>query len=256
MGLLSQMLRFLIDEHKRRPIIGEGLFVGRQATTLTPHGLTELLNEEGAYRGHTGFLYDQVTRHASGNTVTDMSAMNSFCLAKWKALDVSDYEGADIVHDLNLPLPGHLRGAFDFVFNGSCLDNIFDPAAALTNTCDLLRAKGRIVGVEDGSDYNGPYLKFTAEWFHDYFAENGWDVRVYHVWFDSLHSPFDLYEWVPGRGHQGRMPVPHAGDYMVVYCATRGEYSTTHKRPIQAQYRGGVIPPPSQLRFVRRLMPK
>lgn len=240
MGLLSQAVRFIIDEHKRSPLRGDGIFIGRQQTTLTPHSVVELLHEEGlTVRHHAPHAeMDRRTSGARGHTITDASALNYFADLRFKALDMSDYEGAEIVCNLNNPLPDELCGIADFMYEGSCLDNIFDPCAALVNMSRLLRPHGRIVIMDHGSDYNGPYLKFTAEWFYNYYLLNRFsDVRVYHAWFNRLSDPWELYEWEPGFMPEGKLPVPHGGDYMVFATATKTVHSTCDKRPIQACYR-------------------
>jgi hypothetical protein len=46
---------------------------------------------------------------------------------------VSPYEGAEIIHDLNRPVPDKLKESADFIVDGSTLDNVFDPAMVLRN---------------------------------------------------------------------------------------------------------------------------
>ncbi len=43
-----------------------------------------------------------------------------------KAVDVSDFEGAEVIINLNKPLPNHLESTCDLLVDGSTLDNIFD----------------------------------------------------------------------------------------------------------------------------------
>jgi hypothetical protein len=40
--------------------------------------------------------------------------------------DVSDYEGATLIHDMNAPLPAAYAGKFDLVFDGGTLEHIFN----------------------------------------------------------------------------------------------------------------------------------
>ena len=42
-------------------------------------------------------------------------------------LDVSAYEGANKLHDINYPIPNELRHKYDFIFDSSVLDNLFNP---------------------------------------------------------------------------------------------------------------------------------
>ena len=51
--------------------------------------------------------------------VYDRSIFRALGNDKVKALDASNYEGAEVVHDLNKPIPDHLHGTADFVVDGS-----------------------------------------------------------------------------------------------------------------------------------------
>ena len=77
---------------------------------------------------------DSDTRRAEGaGFISDASFFRLFSNATYHCLDVSDYEGAEIVHDLCQDVPENLHEQFDVTVNGSCLDNIFDPATAIKN---------------------------------------------------------------------------------------------------------------------------
>jgi hypothetical protein len=61
------------------------------------------------------------------------------------ALDHSNYEGAEIIHNLTTPVPPELRKRADFILDGSPLDNVFDPATVITNFAEMLRPGGRLI---------------------------------------------------------------------------------------------------------------
>jgi hypothetical protein len=65
--------------------------------------------------------------------VTDRSIFHALGIDHVKALDASSCEDAEIVHDLNRPLPNHLKATADFIVDGGTLDNVFDPAMTLRN---------------------------------------------------------------------------------------------------------------------------
>src|SRR5262249_60472748 len=58
------------------------------------------------------------------------------------ALDASDFEGAAIVHDLNEPLPAHLRSRYDAVIDSGTLEHIFNVPAACASIMDALKVGG------------------------------------------------------------------------------------------------------------------
>ncbi len=108
------------------------------------------------------------------------SFFGAFTDAEVRSLDVSAYENADIVCDLQGKVPDDLHGIADFIYNGSCLDNIFDAAAAMRNMTRLLRPGGRVYHYEQGNSHPTAYLKYSADWFMDFYAINEFsDCKTY-----------------------------------------------------------------------------
>jgi hypothetical protein len=62
------------------------------------------------------------------------------------ALDISNYEGADIIGDLNDPtLPDRIDGQFDLVYDHGTVEHVFDASTALRTINRLVRLSGTIV---------------------------------------------------------------------------------------------------------------
>src|SRR5688572_28944649 len=106
--------------------------------------------------------------------------MRSLGVKKIYSLDVTDYERADIVHDLGYSVPDTLHERFDFIYNGGCLDNMFNPGMAMINFSKMLRPGGRVVCMEAASSWCAPYIIYSPGWFSDYYVANGFaDCKVY-----------------------------------------------------------------------------
>ena len=71
------------------------------------------------------------------------------------SLDFSDYEGAEITHDLNQPVPPELVNAFDFILDGGTLEHVFDIAMAYRNIGQMLRENGLFIGINPANNYLG-----------------------------------------------------------------------------------------------------
>lgn len=69
------------------------------------------------------------------------------------SLDYSDYEGADIVHDLNEPIPEALHGRYDIVLDGGTLEHVFDVKTAMNNAHDLVAPGGTFIGISPGNNF-------------------------------------------------------------------------------------------------------
>lgn len=207
----------------------------------------DMIRAEHNYRAITGDVLLIGRQPIEGSSQTDKELFG-FPGATFHALDVSDYEGADIICDLNLPLPQQLCGIADFIFDGSCLDNIFDPANALRSFSKLLRPGGRMMLMEHGTAIQGALAVFSPEWFFDYFAVNDYaDCQItlfsfpdgmWKQWVRHRWEPFDAFG-VPVSATPGVPPAPLTGigDFVSIIIAEKGEHSTDHKTPIQGQYR-------------------
>ena len=258
MGMQRQMVRLLLQEHQYKPITGNVLLIGRQTVPLTIEQTKDLIRMEGVpCRDEAQPRIDATTRSGKEHGfIADVSVFDLFTTATVRALDISDYEGAEIVQDLNRPLPSDLEGQFDFIYNGSCLDNIFDPVTSLRSMTQLLRPGGRIVHIEHGTHLHGPYLKYSPDWFFDYYLLNDFeDCKSYLAVFHDFDGPWAIYQWNPVvDGKLEWSARPPKGDFLVLTIAEKREGSTADRSPVQAQYRHGAeksVYTTGALRFAR-----
>lgn len=70
-------------------------------------------------------------------------------------MDVSDYEGANVLHDLNSPLPQSLYSQYDFILDGGTSEHVFDIAEALRNYHRLLRKGGQLLAFNPANNWLG-----------------------------------------------------------------------------------------------------
>jgi hypothetical protein len=257
----------IIQEHLYRPITGKVLLIGRQNTDISPQAWLNLLQlynlkprvplvleKRGSLEHKTIGLPDDADR------IADVTVFQSLADCEVLALDISDYEGAEVVHDLNLPLPRKYRGKFDFIFDGSSLDNIFNVTQALFSMSEMLRPGGRMMLYNTSNSHPTGYLQFSPDWVWDYFAVNGYtDCKVYiHEFPDADFEPVRPDVLPPGG-----FPPQHGClwyfDPLVVYSdqfgfqntnikdkgmrffhsiAEKGAKSTSGRSPVQMHYRG------------------
>jgi SAM-dependent methyltransferase len=84
-----------------------------------------------------------------------------------EAMDVSSYEGASIIHDMNEPLPPHLYDQFDLVFDGGTLEHVFQFPQALHNAMQLVKPGGWFVGFTPGNNWFGHgFYQFSPEVYY------------------------------------------------------------------------------------------
>ena len=208
MSIFPDYIAALRRENEYRPIIGDVLLIGRQ----------KIENSE----------------------MTDIELFRQFPgVTSIRALDVTKADGADIRWDLNEPVPPHIWNTCDFLFDGSCLDNIFNPAEALRSLSLMLRPKGRMMIAEHGTAIQGALVVFSPEWFFDFFAANDYgdcQITLFSCPGMTGHN-WTAHTW---DAYVNDLPVsatPQIGDFINLVIAQKGWQSTNHRSPVQAQYR-------------------
>jgi SAM-dependent methyltransferase len=234
------MARFIVREARYKPLRGSLLVVGRQTVSLSPEAFKAMLRDEG-FSDQVKVEIDTTTRSGYGREfVTDASFFRALGADSVVAIDASDYEGAEIVHDLNRAIPAELEMKFDFIFNGSVLDNLFDPAAALRNISKMMTPNGRVIHFEHASNAtNNAYLQFSPNWFYDYYAANRFaDCKTYLAFFSDLNGPWAFYAC---RHSNGTEPIQFRSSRFGMTCvvAEKSPSSTCDRSPMQGQYRSG-----------------
>lgn len=84
-----------------------------------------------------------------------------------EALDLSNYEGAALMWDLNRPVPDEWHESFSFIFDGGLLEHVFNAPQALRNVWDMLEVGGRFVSAT-------PFNGFPGHGFYQFGPELVW----------------------------------------------------------------------------------
>jgi len=90
-----------------------------------------------------------------------------------ESLDVSSYQGADIIADLNHPLAVSLLSKYDVVFDAGTLEHLFDLKTSLTNIFSLLTVGGIYYsGVVCSGWVDHGFYQFSPTFFVDFARHN------------------------------------------------------------------------------------
>ena len=93
-------------------------------------------------------------------------------------MDYSDYEGADLLHDLNSPLAPEHYGRFDVIVDGGTLEHIFNVPEALKSYMRLVKVGGRVfIFTPANGNCGHGFYQFSPEFFYRVFQpSNGFEV--------------------------------------------------------------------------------
>jgi hypothetical protein len=254
MGISGLPARLMAAEHKFRPLPKEIHLLGRQTIHVSLDGLNRIFSEARLPPHSVKPQFDTQTIEAIAKIsagglppLLDTSFFEAYGVERIRAIDHSDYEGADIVLDLTKEMPTQYEGIADFIYDGSVMDNVFNPAMAMHNVARLLKPGGRYVGQNLATTRWLPsYSAFNPYWFFDFFVVNGFkDVRVYvadlptfsHL--DGANWPeADVYLLDANADHPNihNFPVSKGVSYIVT-IAEKGDHSTWDQQTSQGQYR-------------------
>ena len=111
------------------------------------------------------------------------TARSSFrCWARGtvESLDVSTYEKATILHDMNLTVPYELRERFTVVHDGGTIEHVFNVPEAFKNCMEMVRVGGHFTQVNVANNYTGHgFWQFSPELIFRVFSpQNGYRIEA------------------------------------------------------------------------------
>lgn len=240
MGLAKPALRFIAREHKRKPVAGPILTLGRQNVSATLDEVRQLLISEGITPTNLPSGEGTRTNIPSWfgtpyeNNTSDVAFFKLLGATDIMALDYSNFENAEITYDLNYPVPNDLRNRFDLIVDGGTIEHVFDVRQSLMNIALMLKPGGRIIHLSPASNYvNHGFYQFSPTLFYDYYAANDFvNLKGFIVEHDIHYAsrPWEFFE----VGVEGRFASNQA--LATVFVAEKSINSTVDKVPIQSYY--------------------
>ncbi len=108
------------------------------------------------------------------------------------SMDYSGYEGAEIVQDLNEPLPHHLAEGYDTIIDSGTLEHVFNIPEALMTIMKLARVGGGIlIHTPVNNAFGHGLYQFSPELFYRSFSpDNGFSVMRMIVHECTRESPW------------------------------------------------------------------
>lgn len=184
MGLNTNGTRLLMRLKAEGFSYGKVLTLGRQRLNLRKAQLQKNLN-------------------AFGHDV-DASALkkknNGYCepfmemlgATQVDSMDVSDYEKATVMHDLNEAISEDLKQCYDTVIDSGTLEHVFNFPTAIKNCMELLRPGGHFIGLTPCNNFFGHgFYQFSPELYYRVFSrQNGFEVRNMFFFIDDPATSF------------------------------------------------------------------
>jgi SAM-dependent methyltransferase len=172
MGVTAQEARALLSVYQAGVAFTRTATIGRHWLLASPAELARLFKKMGCSPpGLPDFLSQQHTWADDYFTLLGAREVVS--------VDVSDYEGATIVHDMGEPIPEAFREQFDLVYDGGTLEHVFDFPRAIKNCLEMVKVGGHFCCSSPGNNLFGHgFYQFSSELFYRVLSsQNGFQVK-------------------------------------------------------------------------------
>src|SRR5262245_1464431 len=137
MGLDINALKFLLDAKASGVSFERTVTLGRQGLFVEPPALADLARRVAPSLSDAEAT--ALLTRADGFCEPFLELLGAAAPA---SLDISAYQSATIVHDMNEALPQHLHASFSTVIDSGTLEHIFNVPQALRNCMEMVNLGG------------------------------------------------------------------------------------------------------------------
>jgi len=185
MGITLKSAKFLLGARKRGVRFDRTLTLGRQSLYL--------LDDDFAILRKRYQLEVDDSRSITGEKFADSFFEAFLGASEVDSMDLSGWEGATIIHDLNADIPPDLEMRYDAVVDGGTLEHIFNFPVALKNCMRMVRKNGTLFICNVANNYFGHgFYQFSPEvFFRALSPENGYRIERF-VLFEHPYPSAEL----------------------------------------------------------------
>ncbi len=218
MGIDINGLQLLIRAHRSGVSFKRMAMLGRQGIYANRPALVSVLREAGYVMSQ-----DCVSRLLDPGTIFAEDIFSLFGAKEIIAIDVNNYEGAQIIHDMNQPIPEALVSSFDVVLDGGTLEHVFNFPVGLQNAAQMVCLGGSFLAITMANNFCGHgFYQFSPELFYRFFCpKNGYALESCILWEDIPTSKF--YSVPDPESVQSRIDLTSdVGAYMMIQAKRMG----------------------------------
>ena len=147
MGFILGNVIPLLYENKRRPFTGHVLCLGMPDVYFTYDFLLEMAEVVKVSLNKTAPISpSHRPDFAAKGFISGKTLFKSLGFTYVSVLDCSEFEGAEIIFDLNnSDLPPQIEGNYDVIIDHGTIEHIFHIPNCLNNIFKLLKINGRVI---------------------------------------------------------------------------------------------------------------
>jgi hypothetical protein len=171
MGIEWNTLKFLLACRQAGVHFTHTLTLGRQTLFVGLPSIRMLFKRYGALPPEFGEILEKGGNYAEG-------IFKLLGAEEVTSIDKSDFEGASVVHDMNVPLPMEHNGRYEFVFDGGTLEHIFHFPIALRSSMEAVKIGGHLLLHTPANNYCGHgFYQLSPELYYRALSnKNGFEI--------------------------------------------------------------------------------
>lgn len=184
MGLNINGTKLLLWLRKEGVDFGSVITLGRQRLNVTKRNLQKNLNQF-----HYKASAADLKAESKGYCEPFLRLLGA---SKVDSIDVSDYEKATFIHDMNQPLPAELKGKYHTVIDSGSLEHVFNFPVAIKNCMEMVEVGGQFIGLTPANNFFGHgFYQFSPElYFRVFSKKNGFHIRKMIFFIDDAATSF------------------------------------------------------------------
>ena len=174
MGLDTNGIKFLLSCHKKGISLKNTLMIGRQILNTEDRELEENLIKFKLFQSK-----DQVKNLMNKKGGYAEPLLQMLGSETIDSLDYSNYEGANILHDMNLPIADELKQRYSTVLESGSLEHIFNFPVSISNCMEMTSLDGHLLIITPVNNIMGHgFYQFSPEIFYRVLSErNGFELE-------------------------------------------------------------------------------
>lgn len=158
------------------------LTLGRQKINIGNHIINDLLNK---------FNLSHLQNKYNACEFCE-KFLNDLGFENVDSVDNSSYEGANIIHNFNLPI--EITKKYDFILDGGTTEHIFNAPQVVENIIDLLEIDGIYCSIVPNNNLSGHGIyQFSPEFFLSAFSKN-YGMEIKELYLAKLGSFYE--DWI------------------------------------------------------------
>ncbi|HEV2500456.1 MAG TPA: hypothetical protein VGY31_12830 [Terriglobia bacterium] len=182
MGLDVNGTRFLLYAKRLGVDFSRSAMVGRQYfSRISPSDMKRNLTE-------FKFVFDEDTieRIFNENKGYAEPFLQFLGAQETHSFDISGYEGATHLHDMNEEISESLKGQYSMVLDGGSLEHVFNFPMAIRNCMHMVRVGGHYLGISPTNNFMGHgFYQFSPELYFSVFTKRNGYRMVSMVAFED-----------------------------------------------------------------------